>query len=62
LPSPGRLGDFFHQLHHRFYDCNYGSFETPWDQWFDTYHDGTPQGDVWMKQRRQQLTQAKSIG
>jgi lathosterol oxidase len=57
-----RLGDFFHQLHHRFYDCNYGTFETPWDQWFDTYHDGTPQGDVWMKQRRQQLTQAKSIG
>jgi len=57
-----RLGDFFHQLHHRFYDCNYGTFETPWDHWFDTYHDGTPQGDEWMKQRRQQLTQAKSSG
>ncbi|MDH3450550.1 MAG: sterol desaturase family protein [Gammaproteobacteria bacterium] len=57
-----RLGDFFHQLHHRFYDCNYGTFETPWDQWFDTYHDGSPQGDAWMKQRRRQLTQTKSIG
>jgi len=55
-----RLGDFFHQLHHRFYDCNYGTFETPWDQWFDTYHDGSPKGDAWMKQRRQNLTQAKS--
>jgi len=55
-----RLGDFFHQLHHRFYDCNYGTFETPWDQWFDTYHNGSPEGDIWMKQRRQFLSQAKS--
>ena len=55
-----RLGDFFHQLHHRFYDCNYGTFEPPWDQWFNTYHDGSPEGDAWMKRRRQQLTQAKS--
>jgi lathosterol oxidase len=54
-----RLGDFFHQLHHRFYDCNYGTFETPWDQWFDTYHDGTAEGDSWMKKRRQYLTQSK---
>lgn len=55
-----RLGDFFHQLHHRFYDCNYGTFETPWDQWFETYHDGSAEGDDWMKKRRQQLTQAQS--
>ena len=53
-----RLGDFFHQLHHRFYDCNYGTFETPWDQWFKTYHNGSPEADDWMKKRRQQLTQA----
>ncbi len=51
-----RLGDFFHQLHHRFYDCNYGTFETPWDRWFHTYHDGTREGDAWMKQRRQHLS------
>ncbi len=25
------VGDFFHQLHHRFFDCNYGTWETPWD-------------------------------
>lgn len=55
-----RLGDFFHQLHHRFYDCNYGLLDTPWDQWFDSYHDGSPEADAWMKQRRQQLTQSKS--
>lgn len=55
-----RLGDFFHQLHHRYCDCNYGTFETPWDQWFDTYHDGSPAGDEWMKRRRQQLTRQKA--
>ena len=54
-----RLGDFFHQQHHRYCDCNYGTFETPWDRWFDTYHDGTEQGDAWMKQRRKMLSQGK---
>jgi hypothetical protein len=24
-----RLGDFSHQLHYRFYDCNYGTFRRP---------------------------------
>ena len=55
-----RLGDFFHQLHHRYCDCNYGTFETPWDQWLDTYHDGSEAGDEWMKQRRRRLAQQKN--
>ena len=54
-----RLGDFFHQLHHRYCDCNYGTLETPWDQWLDTYHNGTAEGDEWMKQRRRMLSQKK---
>ncbi|MEM7074420.1 MAG: sterol desaturase family protein [Pseudomonadota bacterium] len=49
------LGDFFHQLHHRFFDCNYGTWETPWDTWFNTFHDGTPEGDAAMKERRRQI-------
>ena len=36
------LGDFFHQLHHRYFDCNYGTAEMPWDRWFGSFHDGTP--------------------
>ena len=32
---------FFHQLHHRYFECNYGEPEIPFDQWFGTYHDGT---------------------
>jgi lathosterol oxidase len=49
------LGDFFHQLHHKFFDCNYGTDETPWDAWFGTFHDGTNDGDVAMKERRRLL-------
>ena len=24
-------GDLFHQLHHRYFECNYGTAEMPWD-------------------------------
>lgn len=36
------LGTFYHQLHHRYYECNYGNQEMPWDRWFGTFHDGSP--------------------
>lgn len=36
-----RIGAFFHQLHHRYYECNYGNSEMPWDKWFGSYHDGS---------------------
>ena len=35
------LNCFFHHLHHRYYECNYGSGEFPFDKWFGTYHDGS---------------------
>ncbi len=35
------LGTFHHQLHHRYFDCNYGGLEIPWDDWTGSYHDGT---------------------
>lgn len=54
-----RLGDFYHQLHHRFYDCNYGTIAAPWDRLFRTYHDGTIEGDAWVKRRRRNLARSK---
>ena len=36
-----QLGDFFHQLHHRYFECNYGTVEMPWDRWFGTFHNGS---------------------
>lgn len=36
-----KMGDFFHQLHHRYFECNYGTVEMPWDRWFGSFHDGS---------------------
>ncbi len=36
-----KMGDFFHQLHHRYFECNYGTIEMPWDRWFGSFHDGS---------------------
>ena len=46
------LGDFFHQLHHRYFECNYGTLEMPWDRWFGSFHDGTETAATKMKERR----------
>lgn len=50
-----QLGDFFHQLHHKYFDCNYGTWETPWDRWFGTFHDGTAEGDTHIRERRRRI-------
>ncbi|MDJ1018522.1 MAG: sterol desaturase family protein [Paracoccaceae bacterium] len=34
-----RSGDSIRQLHHRYFECNYGTSEIPFDRWFGTYHD-----------------------
>lgn len=39
------LGNFHHQMHHRFFEVNYGTMEVPWDKWFGTFHDGTDEAD-----------------
>ena len=45
------VGGFFHQLHHRYFECNYGNAEFPFDKWFNTYHDGTDEATKAMRQR-----------
>jgi len=47
------LGTFHHQMHHRYFECNYGNLEVPWDKWFGSFHDGTDAAHVAMKARRQ---------
>lgn len=49
------LGEFFHQLHHRYHECNYGSSETHWDQLFGTFHNGTEAATDAFRQRRRQM-------
>lgn len=45
------LGNFHHQMHHRYFEVNYGTLEVPWDKIFGTFHDGTPEGKAMMKER-----------
>ncbi|MGB0635740.1 MAG: sterol desaturase family protein, partial [Paracoccaceae bacterium] len=47
-----RLGTFHHQMHHRYFECNYGGLEVPWDKLFGSFHDGTRKADNAMKARR----------
>ncbi len=45
-------GDFFHNLHHRYFEVNYGMLLLPLDKWFGTFHDGSLEAHHAMKQRR----------
>lgn len=45
------LGQFHHQIHHRYFECNYGNLDVPWDILFGSWHDGTPQGKERMRER-----------
>lgn len=36
---------YFHYLHHRYFECNYGGAVLPLDKWFGTFRDGRPDGE-----------------
>lgn len=44
--------DFHHQLHHRHFECNYGTTDAPWDKWFGEDHDGSEEATLKMRERR----------
>jgi lathosterol oxidase len=50
------LGTFHHQMHHRYFDCNYGNLEMPWDKWFGSFHDGTEGSHEAFKERRRRMS------
>ncbi len=45
-------GSFFHQLHHRHFECNYATSNVPVDIWVGSFHDGTSEGDAYIQERR----------
>ena len=49
------LGTFYHQLHHRYYECNYGNQEMPWDRWFGTFHDGSAEATSETRSRKKRM-------
>ena len=46
--------NYFHYLHHKYFDINYGTGDrlVPLDEWFGTAHDGSPQSEKAMHERR----------
>jgi Delta7-sterol 5-desaturase len=58
LVRDGKLmnaGDFHHQLHHRYFECNYGTVEVPWDKWFGSFHDGSEEATERIRERRKRM-------
>ena len=49
------MGDFFHQLHHRYFECNYGTVEMAWDKWFGSFHDGSEKGTKETRERKKRM-------
>lgn len=49
------LGGFWHHLHHRYYECNYGNPEFPLDRWFGTNHDGTEEATRITRDRKRKM-------
>ena len=49
------LGNFHHQMHHRYFECNYGGLEIPWDKWMGSFHDGTAEAHERIKERRRRM-------
>ena len=51
------MGYYFHQLHHKYFEVNYGNALAPIDKIFDTWHDGS---DAATKSFRSKQKQNKS--
>ena len=45
------LGHFHHQLHHRYFEVNYGTTDIPCDEWFGSFDDGTPEARANLRYR-----------
>ena len=44
-------GGYFHDLHHKYFECNYGGSLAPLDKWFGTFHDGTEESLAKLRDR-----------
>ena len=46
-------GNYFHYLHHKYFECNYGGSLAPLDALFGTFHDGSEAAHAVMRDRMQ---------
>lgn len=49
------VASYFHQLHHRYFECNYGEPDFPFDHWFGTSHDGSDEAHRQMRARQRAM-------
>eukprot|EP01065_Artemidia_motanka_P021102 TRINITY_DN2517_c0_g1_i2.p1 TRINITY_DN2517_c0_g1~~TRINITY_DN2517_c0_g1_i2.p1 ORF type:complete len:351 (+),score=87.24 TRINITY_DN2517_c0_g1_i2:55-1053(+) len=52
-------GDYFHQIHHQWYDCNYGATHIPIDYWMGTFKDKGIPGASYDGAKREASTRPK---
>ena len=52
------MTSFHHQIHHRYFSCNYGAPDVPLDEWAGSFHDGTPEATkrLWSVRRSAPIT------
>lgn len=43
--------NYYHYLHHKYFEVNYGEKRIPFDEWFGTFHDGSPEADEALTKR-----------
>ena len=55
------IDSYYHWLHHRYFECNYGNNLLPLDRWLKTLHDGTAAGLAQMKARRRMPREANGL-
>jgi sterol desaturase/sphingolipid hydroxylase (fatty acid hydroxylase superfamily) len=49
---------YFHYLHHKYFEVNYGDLLVPLDKWFGTFHDGSEQAQETMRRRLKAKTRS----
>jgi sterol desaturase/sphingolipid hydroxylase (fatty acid hydroxylase superfamily) len=51
-------GSYFHYLHHKYFECNYGGSLAALDKLFGTFHDGSDEAQVAMRCRLRAIREA----
>ena len=54
-------GSYFHYLHHKYFECNYGGSLAPLDKLFGTFHDGTKESQARMREQMRARQRDNSI-
>lgn len=54
-------GSNFHYQHHKHFECNYGGSIMPLDAWFGTFHNGTEEADVQLREKLKARRRANAI-